>query len=219
MHKSFVRVVMLLVVISLWLVGCSSGVSQEQYNTLDNTLKTTQTQLQESDAKVRDLQKKLDDSEAEIEVTKTALADAEAQLLEEQAKLESAEKTITGLDSQNQASLQLIKEESAITAYLTWFDEYYGKDILNSATQLFNARMYNFIMATGDANSITAFNIYLEKDTAYQAVLAALPQDSSAWTKAQYDSWVAAGEARTTALGQVGGHLKKVMDNITWFQG
>ncbi len=205
MQKSFIRVMVLLVVISLLLVGCSSGVSQAGYDALNASLQNTQTEL--------------DDSQGELEVTKTALADAESQLVEEQTKLENAEKTITDLDDQNQASLQLIKEESAITAYLLWFDEYYGKDILNSATPLFNARMYNFIAATGDANSIAAFNVYLEKDTAYQAVLAALPQDSSAWTKAQYDSWVAAGEARTTALGQVGGHLKLVMDKITWFQG
>jgi septal ring factor EnvC (AmiA/AmiB activator) len=233
MHKSVLRVIALLILVSVVLVGCSSGYTKEQYGALETSLKETQTKLTTSETTAQDTQKKLDDSQKELTATKTALTDAQkqigdyktqlttaqAKLQDDQKQLEAAQKKLDEMNTTNQASLKLIKEESAVNAYLIWYDEYYGKKILNATTPLFNARMSNFVAASGDANSLAAFNAYLEKDTVYQQILAALPQDNSAWTKAQYDSWVAAGKERADKLGQVGGYLKIVMDKITWFNG
>ncbi len=144
------------------------------------------------------------------------LTAAKAEVAELTAGKSALSAQISELETSLENSSKLNRELTAISAYGVWFDNYYGSGIYNFAD--FNAQLGALVVATGDANSIAAFNVYYEADQAYEQTLTSLPQDNSAWTMEQYETWRDSGKTRTDALGQIGGHLFNVLKTITWFE-
>ena len=144
------------------------------------------------------------------------LSAAKAEVAELTTSNTALEAQVSEMETSLQSSSSLNQELSAISAYGIWYDNYYGSGIYSFDD--FNAQLGALVVATGDANSIAAFNVYYEADQAFDTVLAELPQDNSAWTMTQYETWRDAGKTRTDALGQIGGHLLNALKNITWFE-
>ena len=134
------------------------------------------------------------------------------------AELETVKSDLEDLEANVAQSTQLITQLSVISAYSLWYDHYYGVGIYADDVELFNMRLGSLIAASGDANSQSAFNVYYEADQAYNAVVAELPTDNSAWSLTQYNSWVDTGKTRADAIGQVGGYLIKIVEQVDWFQ-
>ncbi|MFH1639463.1 MAG: hypothetical protein ABIB93_04020 [Chloroflexota bacterium] len=134
------------------------------------------------------------------------------------AELDKANLRVTELEATSQSSAQLIKELSAISAYLLWYDNYYGKEIYTDGNDAFDSRIGSLIAACGNDNSSAAFMVYLQANEVYREIVATLPKDDSVWTVTQYNNWIQAGKARADALGQVGGHLYAAIKNISWFK-
>jgi hypothetical protein len=138
-----------------------------------------------------------------------------AQLTTVQAELDTLKAQQSGSTGGDTA--KLAKELSTISAYVLWFDYYYPENALVQTNDAFIERLGTLVAAIGDANTLAAYNVYYQAEASYRQVLAGLPTDSNIWTKEQYDSWVAAGEARATALGQVGGYLDPLFKAVSWF--
>ena len=97
---------------------------------------------------------------------------------------------------------------AAIAAYDIWYAQYYALGTYTfESTGDFNVQLSNLITKVGDVNVITVWNTYLVEDQAYTALVEGLPQDTTAWTADQYNSWLTSGTKRAEALGQVGGQL------------
>jgi hypothetical protein len=112
---------------------------------------------------------------------------------------------------------QLVQDLSTISAYLLWYVYYYPESAMEQTDDQFIERLGTLVAGLDDENAQAAFYAFYQADAAYREVLATLPQDNSAWTKTQYENWVATGKTRADALGQVGGYLYPLYQDIEWF--
>ncbi len=221
-----------LMIMMLAVSGCSSGILPEQYEQLKVELTSYQQKLAELETsyqqKLAELetsyQQQLEDLNTEIEDLTQAkaalegLADTSTKLNEEiKAQIEDLTKTNGELENSLDNSTKLNEELSVITAYSFWYDHYYGTGIYGfDNVTAFNSQLGSLIAAIGDTNARSSFDVYHATDYDYITLVASLPEDN-VWTLSQYESWVAAGEFRKEALGQVGAHLLNKLETISWF--
>ena len=139
------------------------------------------------------------------------------QLEELNTRVEDLTKTTGELENSFNNSTKLNEELSTITAYLLWYDYYYGTGAYSfDNVTAFNSQLGSLIAAIDDTNSRSAFDVYYATHYDYTILVDALPEDNI-WTLSQYESWSDAGKSRKEALGQVGVHLLNKLETISWF--
>ncbi|MFC1907896.1 hypothetical protein ACFLWT_00690 [Chloroflexota bacterium] len=146
------------------------------------------------------------------------LTSSNQQLEELNIKVRDLTEANAELENSVNDSATLNKEPFAIAAYSLWYDYYYEIGTYNfNDIATFNAQLGSLIMATGDANSQAAFEVYYQADSAYNTIVDSLPTDNI-WIVSQFEDWRNADVAREEAFGQVGGHLFKIIETIPWFK-
>ncbi len=211
-----------LVTMMLALSAC--GVPQDQYNQLRSELTSSQQQLEGLNTRIEDLTKTNGELNTQVEdLTKTngeleASLNSATKLNEEiKAQVEDLTKTSGELKNSLNSATKLNEELSAIAAYSLWYDHYYGTGAYDfNDTTAFNSQLGSLIAAIDDTDSRSAFDAYYTTDYDYSTLVYSLPEDNI-WTQSQYESWVAAGEFRKEALGQVGVQLLNELETISWF--
>ncbi len=145
------------------------------------------------------------------------LTSSQQQLEELNTRVEDLTKTNGELENSLNNSTKLNEELSAITAYLLWYDYYYGTGAYNfDDVAAFNSQLVSLIAAIDDTNSQAAFDVYYTTHYDYTTLVDSLPKDNI-WTLSQYESWSDAGKSRKEALEQVGVHLLNKLETISWF--
>ncbi|MAF85253.1 MAG: hypothetical protein CL875_02005 [Dehalococcoidales bacterium] len=106
-----------------------------------------------------------------------------------------------------------VEKLSAISAYSIWYDQYYAVgNFIFEDTEAFNGGVGALIAAAGDAASQAAWENYLATDSAFNAVVAGLPEDYEAWTEDQTNQWTEAYNTRYATFGEVGVTLYEATD-------
>lgn len=120
-------------------------------------------------------------------------------------QISSLDERIEGLDSRIAGSESQVAVLSSMSAYQLWFDQYYSLGTFSfSDVNSFNKSCGRLISEVNDADTVAAWNLYIQADKAYYDLLATLPEDTSTWTGTQYDQWTDSNTERSEALGQVG---------------
>ena len=145
------------------------------------------------------------------------LTSSQQQLEELNTKIEDLTKENVELEDLVNNSATLNEELSATAAYFLWYDYYYGAGAYDfSDVDTFNSQLGSLITATGDTNSLAAFDVYDKAHYDYNTLVDTLPEDNI-WTLSQYESWSDAGKSRKEALEQVGVHLLNKLGTVSWF--